>query len=164
MQNAPEPDVNQGVQQRVNLRVMSARRTRVMLQVALLLTVSAGLVIAVMFHRDQLAVDRCRRGADAIVAALDADVKARRPLPMALPIDERVGGHFHYSPLNSTLFGMGKPVGVCCCTSEHNLFLLRPKGRHVVLYNGESLEVRWVSEAEFEARAAEWNLNPPRIP
>ncbi|MBK8913542.1 MAG: hypothetical protein IPM64_02895 [Phycisphaerales bacterium] len=141
---------------------VARRKRRVLIQLAAFAAVTAVLIVIVMVRRDQQSVEQCRREAESVAAALRRDALESRTLPMNLPIPPARRAHFHYNPVNSMFFGGGRPVGLCCCASPHRL-LLAPNGRHVVLVADDRVEVRWLSEDEFEAHKAGWKLQPPVI-
>ena len=114
------------------------------------------MVVLSMAHRDSQYVRTCQANIQSAVETLEAE-RGQRGLPLILPLPEAgrsLRNHYRYAPRNANRLGTVRPVVVCYCRRPHRFFL-RTSGRHVVLYDGDALTLRWMSESEFEERLAE---------
>ena len=162
---------------------MSERRWRVLLNVTVFVAATGAMVLLSMSHRDAQAVQTCREQMDytcqELQKLLETGQVAPRSLPLPLPPEPGEGAsaaekekwqsetlaareHYFYNSQYATTRSGGQTVGVCCCKNTHHLFL-RANGRHVVVFDGQKYEVRWLTEAELRQQAASWNLTSAQI-
>ncbi|MGE0479657.1 MAG: hypothetical protein AB7Q17_04200 [Phycisphaerae bacterium] len=147
--------------ERAALRTMAARRRATRRRLITTVVVGVAMVLMVMATRDNQAVRRCRASAEYAAGVFRAELARHQPLPLSFP-RPREGQimpreHYHYSPLNANLIALRRPIGICYCEDRHNLFL-QADGRHVLLYDGERIELRWVTEPEFVRQAEAWGF------
>jgi len=151
------------VTERVRQRTMTSRRRRFVRRVVIFAVLTAGMVLVSMAHRDAQAMAQCRGRADFIADEFSANYLDRK-LPILLPHrpEDRdwVLRHYEYRPVNDRFFRQERDVGVCCCQKPHRL-TLRERGRHVVVFDGASFQVRWLTESEFKQQAAALHLPVP---
>lgn len=147
--------------ERAALRTMAARRRATRRRLVTTVVVGVAMVLMVMATRDNQSVRRCRASADYAAGVFRAELARHQPLPLSFP-RSREGQvmpreHYHYSPLNASLIALRRPIGICYCEDRHNLFL-QADGRHVLLFDGERIDVQWVTESEFRAQADAWGF------
>ena len=70
--------------------------------------------------------------------------------------------HYFYNSQYAAAHSGPRIVGVCCCKNTHHLFL-QSSGRHVIVFDGEKYEVRWITEAELRKQATLWGFTPEQI-
>lgn len=138
-------------------RVATQRQRRVVRDVAVFVVTTLGLVLIVSANRDKQAVDDCRNQMQFAASSLMADVAANHALPLALPLNPKLRNdrtHYNYAPASLAVAMSDRPVALIYCTAPHSL-ITRSAGRHVAIKRGRAIEVVWMTEAEFQARAAE---------
>lgn len=140
----------------VPLRVVATRKRKVARLVAVVVVVTAAIVLLSIANRDEQSVSRCRRDLEYAVEQFrqraGEGVGLPRELPRRADAGARVEYHYHYVPRNVLRERPGAPLGVVCCVQRHRLYF-DSDGRHVVTYDGQAFEIRWMTEEEFAARA-----------
>lgn len=177
----PTPAAPGTLDERAALRTIRERRRRVWRSALLVVLVTLGMVVLLAVNRDEQDIRACGRRmertrqelqrlrdagqrlpladpeklAELVVAGMSEDDEARRQ-------DSHVRTHTHYNVLFSARAGLAPEIGVCCCRRPHSR-LLRPPGRHVIVFGAARgvFELRWMDEAEFARRAAALELWPP---
>ncbi len=134
----------------IPLRVTTRRRRNVRRNLGIMAAMVALTLLITMAGRDQQHVRDCRaRLAQAV-----------RDYPRADESHTDATSHYVYRPDNLGADAPDEPVGVSCCAAAHRLFL-DTDGRHVVIYDGQTYEIRWMTETEFQRRAASLGLAGP---
>jgi len=158
------------------LEVVAERRRRVRRSVLVFVFVTVVIILLSVAERDHQArrgaIAACERrllfARDELQRLLDERgliAPAELPLPpVEVPAHPPIAGR---SPEEDAYFEMrsqyvynafygqakdGSLVGVCYCAKPHQLYL-QADGRHVLLFDGRTYQVRWIPEAEFQRRA-----------
>jgi hypothetical protein len=177
--NAATAPAAKNVADRAALRTMSQRRRRVWINVSAFALLTGLMVLLSMAQRDEQAVrschDRLAFAADELQNRLSRGVTAvdNLPLPGSTGVakvatgqprneDEAFENRVHYFYNADWWRGRHRRrvVGVCSCAAPHQLFL-RPDGRHVIVFDGQRYELRWMTESEFARQAPEFGLDVP---
>lgn len=160
----------------VDLHTLRQRQWRVLRSGALTIAVVIVLILIAYANRDEVTIRAC--GERMKIAAAILQQRAERNLPRTAalpdPLDPnassqqteavtRLREHGYYNVLyaNQAIF---KPqAGVACCGAPHTR-LFGHSGRWVIVYEGSrrTYEVEWMSELEFEQRAADLGLRAAR--
>lgn len=151
--------------ERVTLRRFNERKRRVWRNVALFVLATTAMVVLSMAHRDSQYVRTCQANFQSAVEALKAE-RGQHGLPLFLPFPKAgrsLRNHYRYAPQNVDRLGLVRSVVIWYCRRPHDFFL-RTSGRHVVLYDGDALTLRWLSESEFQERLAETQPDLPAAP
>ncbi|MBU0640499.1 MAG: hypothetical protein KKB50_16675 [Planctomycetes bacterium] len=147
--------------ERATRRTLSHRRWRVWRMIAIFVIATATMITLSMANRDAQSVRTCQTNLRYALDVFRSEHKGK-PLPWTLPMPhaerDLLRSHYRYAPQNANLLDTYSPVGICWCDQPHHLFL-RPSGRHLLLFDGEEYEIRWMSEAEFRTNAARFGLN-----
>lgn len=143
---------------RASLRTFRKRRRRVWRNVLTVLVVTALMVVLVMARRDQQDVGRCQETMRFIVRAFENPDMRSSGFPLNLPQPQSDAAmdrsHYHYSVRNAqSMLDDDPPVGIVCCDHPHRLFT-RADGRYVVLFDGGAFRLEWLTERDFQQRAA----------
>lgn len=145
----------------IPLRVAKRRRRNVRRNLGIMAAMSALMLLVTLAGRDQQDVRNCRTRLDLAVRNFRENVAAG--LPPDFPPTEAHAvdpSHYTYRPDNLKADAPDGPLGVSCCAAPHRLFL-DTDGRHVVIYDGQAFEIRWMSETEFQQRAESLGLADP---
>jgi hypothetical protein len=146
-------------------RTLSERRWRVARSMLGVVLVTLTLLVVVLLNRDQQAAQACRRRAEFMVKAFQADADAGLRAPTELPLapaDRRFRGHYIYNWLFTNSY---RPeVGVCCCRDPHIQLFQAPR-RSVIVLDAETRKYRlvWMKERDFAEKADNLGLRV-RIP
>ncbi len=161
-------------QQRLVESRIRARQQKI-LRTALLLLFSAALIcVLVVYRSDSARLAISQRNLDGTVRALQSRIDELGWLPGTLTEEEAKGiqSYAGYAD-RSYAHRSGQPVIIA--VSYHVSLLLRPNGRHVVIYDLGRLRTQWMTDSEFAAavreqadqmRAYEQRLRnrPPELP
>jgi hypothetical protein len=184
-QSAAPPAVT-SVVDRAAIRTMSQRRRRVWINVAVFVLVTTVMVLLSMAQRDYQSVRDCWKRMNGTGQELQKLLSRGEAAPLLLPLpqprelpanasqaerdrrdDEFLLMRQHY--FYNAHYGRPqaqqrqRPVGVCCCAALHHLYL-RTNGRHVIVFDGQRYELRWLTESEFRRQAAVLELVVPEQP
>lgn len=175
------------VADRATRRIMSQRRRRVWFNVAVFVLVTAVMVVLSMAHRDHQSVRSCERRLEFARQELQKLLDDHgRVAPGSLPLegwkevkemwepsspaeqemhDEYYSRreHYYYNSRYGRQLARRAPIGVCCCADQHRLYL-RADGRHVIVFDGQRYELRWMTEREFHEQATALELTLPAEP
>jgi hypothetical protein len=134
------------------------RRHRVWRQVALFLLGAAAVVMISMTNRDAQSVDTCRASVRTLVDSFEHSLKTVHALPPMLPLPNadvlRMKDHYVYNAFYTGALAARGEAAICYCESPHQMYL-RQNGRHVVLFDGQHVRLKWMSEREFLEKAAD---------
>lgn len=155
------------VTHQVRVRVMRARNRRLARSIALVLAVTAVMIVLALSNRDIQALRSARQTAERIASALQNEFDThRRP-----PTDLRFMGHtaedralqhaFQFNSFYPTEIRSARSVGVCSRKFPISLYL-QASGRFVTFFDGERFETQWLTEDEFRKRAASLGFDVPR--
>jgi hypothetical protein len=155
-----ETDLRPTASQRATVRVMAERRWRLWRRLAVIVVVSAVIVLLALLQRDTQSRRGFERDAERLAAEFEGEL-ARRGVPPDIFLfaqrDDPAIAEFYFNTSYSLRFGDGEAVGVCCMRAPLGLFL-QEDGRYVILFDGKSFAVRWMTESEFRSRAPELGL------
>ncbi len=146
----------------IPLRVAKRRRRNVRRNLGIIAAMVALTLLITLAGRDQQDVRNCRARLEHAVRSFREHVAASLPREFPRPGEAHsiAASHYAYRPDNLSAGAGDEPVGVSCCAVAHGLFL-DTDGRHVVIYDGQAFEIRWMTETEFQRRAASLGLPGP---
>lgn len=152
--------------QRAGVRVMVERRRRIWRRLGLILVVTAVIVVLAQAQRDSDLLrrqgDHAKRGVAGALQEIRASIgKPPDVLRFAQRPDDRLS-QYYFNPLYAEHAREDRPAGVACLRAPLSLFL-RPAGRYVVLYDGATFRVEWMTESDFQQRADGLGLGPAKI-
>lgn len=174
----------ESVADRAAERLRARRRWRVWINVAVFVLVTVGMLFLLLVQRDsqaQRGIAECHAKLAVAREEFQKLWHTAAPLPDALPLpkapppagagatprpanddkilDDRLHYFYNRNYLRNYWAGVAadRVVGVCCCEEPHFLFL-QADGRHVILFDGQQYELRWMTESEFRQRAAALSL------
>lgn len=145
--------------ERANLRVMHERARRIWVRLSLVIVVTVAIIVLALAQRDNQTIRRQSRIAQQIAAEMREAYEQRRALSdlTLLAQQPALAEDYYFNPSYSIQAERRGRAGVCAPRRQVRLFL-REDGRHVVLFDGTTFTVAWMSEAQFAERSAELGL------
>lgn len=134
-----------------------SRSRRVRRALLTIVTVSAGLICVMVLQRDVQDQRHCHERIAFALEALEEIHAGGHAAPIVLPqppqpVPVVFTPHFRYDPFFEQLARFKTPVAVAWCENPHQRVWLE-NGRHLLEYDGQHYQVRWLAEPDFLAYA-----------
>lgn len=152
----PVPVGDGALSERIRLRTMRRRRSRVWRRAVSLAALGVLVLAAILVNRDWVLSRGISSEASAVARALQETYERESDFPLLVtdrtqPLD-RFHERYHFNMWYGNEVQWRPRVGVCCSQKPVH-FSLRADRRVVVLFDGNRFSWQWLPESEFQAQA-----------